>query len=113
MLYFTVTLTLLCNFALAAHFLRESHPIAMALTLAGSALLFARRPSTILLNQVALTGGMLLWLGTAGEILSKRLSEGKPFERMLAIMCTVAALSLLAAVLWALPRVRRRWLRLP
>jgi hypothetical protein len=113
MMRLTVTLTLLCNLTLGAHFLREGSPIAMLLTLAASGLLFVRRPSTILMNQFALVGGAVLWLGTAGEILSKRMGEGKPYVRMLAILCAVAALSLTTAVLWALPKVRRAWLRLP
>ena len=110
-MYLTVALTLLCNIALAAHFLRDGSPVSVALTLMATALLFVRRPSTILMNQFALAGGTVLWLGTAGEILTKRMNEGKPHARMLAILCTVAALSLMTAVLWALPKVRRVWLR--
>lgn len=112
MIRLTVTLTLLCNIALAAHFLRDGSAISMILTLMATGLMFVRRPSTVLMNQFALASGAVLWLGTAGEILTKRMAEGKPYVRMLAILCVVAALSLTTAVLWALPKVRRGWLRL-
>ena len=113
MLRLAVTLTTLCNIAVAAHFLRDSNFLGVALALIGLGLLWTHRAWALWLNQALLGGGALLWLSTAGEVLSKRVAEGRPYVRMLAILCTVALISAMTALLWAWPKVRRVWLRLP
>ncbi len=110
MLRLTLVLTVLGNVALAAHFLREANFALLLVCLACTAALWTRRNWAILLNQLLLVGGALVWLGTAGQVLDKRMAEGRPYVRMLAILGAVAALVLTTAALWAVPRVRRAWL---
>jgi hypothetical protein len=111
MIRLTVGLTLVCNLALAGHFLRDGTLVGVVLTLAATVALWSHQKWAVLLNMVTLGAGSLMWLSTAGQILARRQAEGKPYQRMLAILASVAAVSLLTAVLWAVPKVRHAWLR--
>lgn len=104
-------LTHLLQIALAAHFLREGNFFLVLLTLVVLVTLWSRQLWAVVLNQIALAGGAVIWVGTAGQVLEKRLDAGRPYARMLAILLTVAALAVATAVLWAVPRIRRTWLR--
>lgn len=110
MLRLTLVLTVLCNTALAAHFLREGAWLLVGVCFVSTASLWSHRAWAVLLNQLALLGGALMWVATAGQVLDRRLAEGRPYVRMLWILGAVAALSLATALLWALPRVRHAWL---
>ena len=111
MLRAALLLTHLCNLALAAHFLRESSFLLMALTLAITACLWSRARWAVVLNQLTLATGAVMWLGTAGQVLVKRLDQGRPYVRMLWILATVAVLALVTAALWLVPIVHRTWTR--
>lgn len=111
MLPLSLTVTILCNVALAAHFLREGSLVPVLVCLLGTALLLTRKRWALTVNQVLLAFGALVWLGTAGEILERRLAEGKPYVRMVIIMTSVAGLALLSAGLLAVPKVRARFAR--
>jgi Na+/phosphate symporter len=112
MLRLTVTLTVLCNVALAAHFLRDGSPVGLVVALVCTGLLWTRRNWALWVNQALLGCGALLWLSTAGTVLDRRVAEGRPYVRMLIILCSVALISAVTALLWAWPKVRRAWLRL-
>lgn len=107
----TVTLTVLCNLALAGHFLRDSTLVGVVFCLAVTGALWSHRQWAVALNALTLLAGAPLWLATAGQILAKREAEGRPYGRMLVILGCVAALSAATGLLWAWPKVRKAWVR--
>ncbi|HQR48361.1 MAG TPA: hypothetical protein PL152_03440 [Steroidobacteraceae bacterium] len=83
---------------LAAHFQRAGlYPlVAVSIALIGLSLVddaWARR-----VLQVALFLGAAEWLRTAWVLAAHRAAMGLPYARMLAILCAVAAITLVAAV---------------
>ena len=87
---------------LAAHFFRGG-ALAMVVTCAAATVLaFVRHPLADLVVRAALVAGVLVWAHTAWALAQARLSEGRPYLRMVVILGAVAAFTALSA--WLLPR---------
>jgi hypothetical protein len=93
-----MTLPALALLLLAAHFFRAGLLPLAALSFGMIALLFVRRPWAATALQVALCLGTVEWLRTAWLIAARRVAEGQPYARMLVILGSVAAFTLLAAL---------------
>ena len=103
LLYIPVVLSLV---ALGAHFMRYGNSIGVFAALLLIGLLFIRRPWVARLMQVVLVLGTLEWLRTMYELGHMRALHGQPYGRMLVILGVVAAVTLLAALLF-----ESKWLR--
>ena len=102
--------TLLSCLVLAAHFFRGGQTYLMLAACAGPLLLAFRRPWTTRLVQFMLIVGALEWIRTTLAIRADRIDEGRDWHRMAIILGAVAVFSLLAAALYELPPLRRRYL---
>jgi hypothetical protein len=83
---------------MAAHFLRASAFLMMALCFGLMALLFVRRPWAARVLQGWLLLGTAVWILTAISAASDRLAQGKPAIRLLVILGTVGVVTALGAV---------------
>lgn len=92
---------------LGAHFLRSGHLALVVVTLALLVLLFVRRRWAARTVQVALLLGALEWVRTTLVLVGERSSTGRPYGRMVVILCAVAAVCALSAWLFRGARVRR------
>ena len=93
---------------LAAHFMRRAQSPAVFACLALLALLWVRRPWATRTLQAVLLLGAAVWVRTLIGFVSARRAAGEPWERMALILGIVAAVSLLAALAFELPALRRR-----
>jgi hypothetical protein len=87
---------------LAAHYVRAASYALAAVCVAAIVLLFFSRPWATVALRAGLAAGVLVWAATAWRIASLRMSEGRPYGRMLLILGAVAAFTAFAA--WILPR---------
>jgi hypothetical protein len=95
---------------LAAHFFRAGLMPFAGLSAALVVLLFVRAPWAARVLQVALAVGALEWLRTGWVFAAARAAADQPYARLLVIICTVAALTALAA--WTIgSRTGRRHFR--
>ena len=85
---------------LGAHFLRYDSMIGVAGSLLLIGLLFIRQAWIARLVQVALVLGSIEWLRTLYLLAQWRASQGEPATRMIVILGSVAAVTLLSAVLF-------------
>mgnify|MGYP001816642352 FL=1 len=104
LLYIPVVLSLV---ALGAHFMRYGNSIGVFAALLLIGLLFIRRPWVARLMQVVLVLGTLEWLRTMYELGHMRALHGQPYGRMLVILGVVAAVTLLAALLFESKSLRQ------
>ena len=94
-----ITLYIVAALLIAAHFLRMSNYVAVALCLATPLLFLVRRRwSLLLLQGLAYVAGVI-WLATAWHIVSMRMAFGEPWLRAAAILVVVAAITALAGAL--------------
>ncbi len=94
-----VVLSILSLLVLAAHFYRAG---ALVLAVAGIVLIglvTVSRPWAVQSLRVVLLLGAIEWLRTAWGLATHRAAVGQPYLRMVAILGTVAAMTLLAAFL--------------
>lgn len=103
-----VTPTILASIVMGAHFLRWSMIPMFSLGLAMPFLLLVERVWSVRLLQGWLSLGVLMWLSTANDILSRRLLRGEPFLRMVLILSGVALFTIVAAALLEAPALKRR-----
>ena len=92
---------------LAAHFLRAGHSVWLAGVLLLPALLFVRRPWAVRAVQAALLLGSLEWVRTLVLLALLRMHTGEPVQRLVVILGSVSAVSLLSAWLLQVGRLRR------
>ena len=97
---------------LGAHFLRAGQLPLVALAVGLVALLLVRRRWAGRTVQGALLVGAVEWVRTTLLLTGERASMGRPYERMVVILGTVAAVCVLSALLLRTPRVRR-WFAAP
>lgn len=83
---------------LAAHFQRAGLYPLVAVSIALIGLSFVDDAWARRVLQVALFLGAAEWLRTAWVLAAHRAAMGLPYARMLAILCAVAAITLVAAV---------------
>ena len=92
---------------LGAHFLRAGNLVMLLGVLVVLGLLFVRRPWAARVVQVTLLLGTLEWLRTLFTFAALRMQVGEPVTRMVLILCSVAAVSLLSAWLMQIGALRR------
>ena len=83
---------------LGAHFLRAGAVLPALVAVALVTLLFVRRPGAARVLQAVLVLGSLEWVRTLVVQAGRRAEIGEPAARMVAILGTVAAVSLWAAI---------------
>jgi hypothetical protein len=91
-------LVVFCMLLMAAHFLRASAFMMMALCFGLMALLFVRRPWAGRVLQLWLGLGTAVWTLTAISAATDRVAQGKPAVRLLVILGTVGVVTALGAV---------------
>jgi hypothetical protein len=94
---------------LVAHFVHGGLWPLAAICLASIALLAIRLPWVARTLQLLLALGALEWIRAAASIAYVRMAHEQPFVRMLAIMGAVTALTVLAALVFSHPALRRRF----
>jgi len=102
---------LLSCLALAAHFFRGGQVILMLIVCAVPLLLVVRRPWSTRLVQVILIIGALEWIRTLLQIRAVRMDEAREWHRMACILGSVALFTLLSALVFLLPGVKRSFSR--
>ena len=103
--------TLLSCLVLAAHFFRNGQIYLMLAACAAPLLLAFSRPWSTRLVQILLIVGALEWVRTTLAIRADRIDEGRDWHRMAIILGCVAVFTLVSAVLYELPPLRRCYLR--
>jgi predicted RND superfamily exporter protein len=101
------TLSLL---VLGAHFLRAGVPLAVLGVLVTLVLLFVRRRWAAGVAQVVLLLGVVEWARATVVLAGERMSEGRPYGRMMIILGVVAAVTAVSALALR-SRTLRRWHR--
>ena len=97
LLYVPIVLSLL---VLGAHFMRYGNNIGVAAVLVLILMLFIRQWWAVRLVQIALLLGALEWSYTIWELVMLRSAHGLPYIRMVAILGTVATVTLCSALLF-------------
>lgn len=92
---------------LGASFMRAGDLLMMTLCGVLLLLLFVPRPWAAWLAQLALVLAALRWLWLTWMLAGMRAAMGVPYARMVAILGTVALLTLLAALVFRSRRLRR------
>lgn len=92
---------------LGASFLRAGDTLLVAACGALMLLLAVPRPWAARLAQLALAVAALRWLWLTWTLAGMRAAAGVPYGRMVAILGTVALLTLLAALVFSAARLRR------
>lgn len=91
---------------LGAHFFRAGAQLPVLACLAVLAVMAIPRPWAARVVQVSLVLGTLEWLRTLVTLASARAAAGEPAARLVAILGTVAAVSLVSALVFRNVRVR-------
>ncbi len=99
----------LSGLVLAAHFLRGGNLVLLVATLAMSMLLFVRRWWAARLMQAGLLCGTVVWLHSLVVLVTLRIRNGEPFERLAVILGTVATVTAASALLFRTRTLRRRF----
>ncbi len=84
----------------AAHFLRYGNFLLVAAILGLAALLLVRRPWVARLTQFVLAVAAVEWLRTLAMLVQARAAVGEPYLRLAIILGVVAALAMVAALLF-------------
>ena len=96
---------------LGAHFLRGGVPLLALGALGTLVVLFVRRRWAARVAQLVLVLGALEWVRATVALTGERMSEGRPYGRMVAILAVVAAVTA-SSVLALRGRTLRRWYRM-
>ena len=92
---------------LGAHFLRYQNWLGVAAALVLIGLLLVRRPWVARLAQLALVLSAAEWVWTTLQLVDLRAAHGQPYTRMAIILSVVALWTLLSALLFQLPALKR------
>ena len=109
LLYVPIVLSLL---VLGAHFMRYGNNIGVAGVLVLILMLFIRQWWVARLVQIALLLGALEWSYTIWELVQLRAAHDIPYVRMVAILGTVAVVTLCSALLFQTTTLKKVY-RLP
>ena len=104
LLYVPIVLSLT---VLGAHFMRYGNWIGVFGSLLVIALLFVQRSWAARVIQVVLLLGALEWAHTLYELVQIRAAHGQPFIRMAVIIGVVQTVTLLSALLFQTPALKR------
>lgn len=94
-----IVLFILASVLLAAHFLRASQYLPMALCLALPLLFLYRKKVSLILLQVAAYAATAIWLQTALELIRMRQTEGRAWTAAAIIFSAVALFTLVSGLL--------------
>jgi len=94
---------------LGAHFLRGGHVVLVAAILVVIGALFVRRPWAARTAQTTLGLGALVWLQTLFQLATTRMQAGEPVKRLVIILSSVTAVTLLSALVFQSATLRRRY----
>lgn len=94
---------------LAAHFLRSGSLAMVGAVLLVLLMLLHRRPWTARIAQVVLVAGAAEWVRTLLVLARERERAGEPAARMIAILATVAVVTLLSALIFRSKAVRQAY----
>jgi hypothetical protein len=83
----------------AAHVLRTGHLLLVAMVLAVMGLMLVKRRWAQLVVQAVLCLAALEWLRTTWVLMQERLANDEPWRRMAIILTSVAAFTILSAML--------------
>jgi hypothetical protein len=109
MMAFGMVAVVLSFSVLAAHFLRDGSVVMVAVCLLLPVLLFFPRKGAARVVQAALVLGTIEWIRTLVTIVQERMAAGVPYTRTMIILAVVAALTLASALVFRMPRMRRRY----
>ena len=104
--YIPVVLSFL---VLGAHFMRYGNSVGVVAAVLPIALLLVRQPWAARLMQIVLVLGGLEWVLTTYELVQVRTAHGLPYLRMVVILGFVAAVTFGSALLFQLPKPKRRY----
>jgi hypothetical protein len=99
---------LLSSLLLGAHFYRAENYWLVPVALAMPMILSIGRTWSVRVVQFMLVLGSLEWLRSMMEFTLQRQQMGMPYERLIVILSSVAAFTMLAAVLLETPGMKRR-----
>lgn len=108
LLYVPIVLSLA---VIGAHFLRDGSDFGVAGASLLIALLFVRKPWVARVVQAALVLAALEWVRTLYVLAQVRAAMGEPATRMVAILATVAVVTLLSSLIFETPAFRRIYRR--
>ena len=97
LIFIPVVLSLL---VLGAHFMRYGVDVGVVACIVLLGLLFLRKPWVARLMQVALLAGAFEWAHTLYYIAQNRMAQGAPVTRLVIILASVIAVTLLSALLF-------------
>jgi hypothetical protein len=109
MMAFGMVAVVLSFAVLAAHFLRDGSVVMVAVCLFLPVLLLFPRKGAARVVQAALVLGTIEWIRTLVTIVQERMTAGMPYTRTMIILAVVAALTLASALVFRMPRMRRRY----
>lgn len=92
---------------LGAHFLRSGDYLLLVTVIGLLALVGVRRPWSARTLQAALVSGSLVWLVTLVQLAALRLKMGRPALRLAIILGSVAAVTMLSALMFQTRTLRR------
>jgi hypothetical protein len=96
---------------LAAHFLRGMSVMLISICLLAPLLLLVRRRWIPWIIQIMLLLGALEWLATMVALINQRQADGRDWHRMAVILGSVMLFTAASGLVFALPRLRRRYAR--
>jgi hypothetical protein len=106
LLYVPVVLSLV---VLGAHFMRYGNSVGVVGALVLIALLFVRQQWVARLMQLVLVLGALEWAHTIYTLVQVRAAQGQPYTRMVVILGVVAGVTLLSALLFQSPALKKMY----
>ena len=101
--------TLLSCLVLAAHFYRGDHLVLTLVACAAPMLLLARRRCATRLLQAFLLLGALEWVRTTLHIRAIRIDQAREWQRMAAILFSVAAFTAASSLAYFVPILHRHY----
>lgn len=106
-----LTLLILSFLILAAHFSRADNLVLMILCLLVPALLFIKRRWVLLVIQILLYFGVLVWIHAIIQIASERINLGQSWLRMAIILSIVALITGVSGLLLNSNVIKERYPR--
>ena len=94
---------------LAAHFYRAGNLILVVLTAASPLLLFIRSTWIVRVIQVELVFGGIEWIRTISRLVNIRQAHNLPWERLAIILGSVAAITMLSALVFNSKTLKTRY----
>ncbi len=89
----------LCFLILGAHFLRDGNTLGMTVFLAAPLLLFVKKRWSLILIQILLALGAIIWIDTTYSLVQTRIEIGSPWIRMAGILVAVTLLTIYSVVI--------------